>query len=87
MLHPQLNWGKRVFEEAKEPLCKEGRLRMSKKPDEAHAQAYLKRMIEEKPKDEPVEEVLSTFCQRYSVSLKECKVYYNQLKERGEIKE
>lgn len=60
---------------------------MGKKPDQSHAEEYLKRMIEEKPADEPVERVLSTFCERYGVSMSECRVHYNTLVKKGVVKE
>jgi hypothetical protein len=36
---------------------------------------------------EPVEEVLSTFCQRQGLSMDTCRVYYKKLVDKGEIKE
>ena len=47
----------------------------------------LKRMIKEKKAMEPVEKVLVKFCARHGVSLDACRVYYDRLVEKGEIKE
>jgi len=47
----------------------------------------LKRMLEEKKSEEPVEKVLVKFCARHGFSLDTCTVHYNRLVEEGEIKE
>ncbi len=47
----------------------------------------LKDMIREKPAGESVEKVLVDFCERHAVSLGTCRKYYEQLVERGEVKE
>jgi hypothetical protein len=61
---------------------------MSKKVvDEKHSKEALKQMIKDRKQSEPVEEVLTMFCQRYSVAMKTCKEIYNQLVNAGEIKE
>jgi hypothetical protein len=60
---------------------------LSEKFDKEHMNQYLKEMIKEKPKNEPVEQVLTTFCQRYGVSMGECRVHYDELVKKGEIKE
>lgn len=61
---------------------------MSKKiVDEAHAKETLKEMIEDRKHGEPVEKVLTTFCQRYSVTMATCKSFYDELVAKGEIKE
>lgn len=59
---------------------------MSEEKDEHHI-AELKEMIREKKQKEPVEKVLVKFCERHGVSLNTCRVYYNRLVEKGEIKE
>jgi hypothetical protein len=59
---------------------------MSDKLDKEHQQE-LKQMVEERKTNQPVEEVLSVFCQRHGVSMDTCRVYYNQLVKKGEIKE
>lgn len=59
---------------------------MSDKQDK-HKMALLKEMVSEKKPNQPVEEVLSTFCQRQGVSMGTCRVYYKKLVEKGEIKE
>ena len=47
----------------------------------------LKEMIQEKKPSQPVEEVLTVFCQRHGTSMDTCRGYYNQLVKSGEIKE
>jgi hypothetical protein len=47
----------------------------------------LKEMVNERKPGEPVEEVLSVFCQRQGVSMGTCRVYYKKLVDKGEIKE
>jgi len=59
---------------------------MSKKENKQHLQE-LKEMILEKKPVEPVEKVLTKFCARHGVSMDTCRIYYNQLKAKGEIKE
>jgi predicted transcriptional regulator len=44
-------------------------------------------MVKERKPDEPIEQVLAVFCERHAVSLNTCRVYYNRLVEKGEIKE
>ena len=46
----------------------------------------LKRMIREKPKDEPVEKVLVDFCERHAVTMGTCRKYYKLLVEKEEAK-
>jgi hypothetical protein len=61
---------------------------MSKKVvDEKHSKEALKQMIKDRKQGEPVEEVLATFCQRYSLAMKSCREIYNELVANGEIKE
>lgn len=61
---------------------------MSKKiVDEKHAKETLKEMIKDRKQGEPVEEVLTTFCQRYSLTMATCKNLYDELVAKGEIKE
>ena len=59
---------------------------MSEEMDKQHI-AELKEMIQEKKPTEPVEKVLVKFCVRHGVSLDACRVHYNRLVEKGEIKE
>ena len=59
---------------------------MSDKTDK-HMIQELKEKIKEKKPDEPVEKILTVFCERTGISMKSCRVYYNQLVEKGEIKE
>ncbi len=59
---------------------------MSDKMDK-HKIKELKEMIQEKDPKEPVEQVLATFCERHGLSLATCRIYYNRLVEKGEIKE
>jgi len=57
---------------------------MSEKMDKQHIKE-LKRMVQEKNPEEPVEKVLVKFCERHGVSLDTCRVHYNRLVEKGEI--
>ncbi|MGD0406775.1 MAG: hypothetical protein ABSB10_09025 [Candidatus Bathyarchaeia archaeon] len=59
---------------------------MSDKMDK-HKIQELKEMVKERKPDEPIEQVLAVFCERHAVSLNTCRVYYNRLVEKGEIKE
>ena len=61
-------------------------LLMSEKKDK-HYMDLLKEMVNERKPGEPVEEVLSTFCQRQGVSMGTCRVYYKKLADKGEVKE
>jgi len=60
--------------------------KMNKEMDKQHV-AELKEMIQEKKPTEPVEKILAKFCERHGVSLDTCRVQYNRLVEKGEIKE
>jgi hypothetical protein len=59
---------------------------MSEKMDKESI-GELKRMIQEKESEEPVEKVLVRFCARHGVSLDICRMHYNRLVEEGEINE
>ena len=59
---------------------------MSDKMDK-HKIQELKEMVQEKDPKAPVEQVLATFCERHGLSLETCRIYYNRLVEKGEIKE
>ena len=59
---------------------------MGEKMDKQHIKE-LKEMIQEKNPKEPVEKVLVKFCERHGVSLDTCRVHYNRLVKKGEIKE
>jgi len=59
---------------------------MSEELDKQHV-GELKRMLQEKKPMEPVEKALVKFCARHGVSLDACRVHYNRLVEKGEIKE
>jgi ribosomal protein L20A (L18A) len=59
---------------------------MPEEMDKQHIQE-LKKMIQEKKTEEPVENVLVKFCARHGVSLDSCRIHYNNLVEKGEIKE
>lgn len=59
---------------------------MSDKMDK-HKIQELKEVVKERKPDEPIEQVLAVFCERHAVSLNACRVYYNRLVEKGEIKE
>jgi DNA-binding Lrp family transcriptional regulator len=59
---------------------------MSDKIDK-HLIQELKERVREKKPDEPVEKILTVFCERTGVSMNTCRVYYKRLVEKGEIKE
>ena len=59
---------------------------MDEKMDKQHVNE-LKKMVQEKDPKEPVEKVLVKFCERHGVSLDTCRIHYNRLVEKGEIKE
>jgi ribosomal protein L20A (L18A) len=59
---------------------------MSDKMDKHNTQE-LKKMVQERKPNEPVEKVLAVFCERHAISLDTCRIYYNRLVEKGEIKE
>ena len=59
---------------------------MSDKLDKQHIRE-LKEMVNDKLPNEPVEKVLTKFCERHGVSLDTCRVYYKRLVEKGDIKE
>ena len=46
----------------------------------------LKEMVQEKKPGEPVEKILGVFCERNGLSMDACRVYYDQLVKKGEIK-
>ncbi|MCL4429703.1 MAG: hypothetical protein M1540_04930 [Candidatus Bathyarchaeota archaeon] len=55
--------------------------------DEKHAKEALKEMIKDRKPNEPVEEVLAIFCQRYGLTMAACRTFYEDLVKKGEIKE
>ena len=59
---------------------------MGEKMDKQHVNE-LKKMVQEKDPKETVEKVLVKFCERHGVSLDTCRIHYNRLVEKGEIKE
>jgi hypothetical protein len=59
---------------------------MSDKIDK-HLIQELKERVREKKPDEPVEKILTVFCERTGVSINTCRVYYKRLVEKGEIEE
>ena len=65
---------------------KEDEAKMSEEMDKQHIEE-LKEMLQEKKSTDPVEKVLVKFCARHGVSLDTCRVHYNRLLEKGEIKE
>jgi hypothetical protein len=60
---------------------------LSNRTDKEHIDEYLKQMIKDKPKNEPLEQTLATFCQRYSLDMEQCQTYYEELVKKGSIKE
>jgi ribosomal protein L20A (L18A) len=67
-------------------MKKKGTHGMSEEMDKQHVRELM-RMLQERTPEEPVETVLAKFCARHGVSLDTCKVHYNRLVEKGEIKE
>ncbi len=60
---------------------------MAKIVDKQHSMQTLKEMIQDRKTSETVEEVLAVFCQRYSLTMDSCRVLYDELVKKGEIKE
>ncbi len=61
---------------------------MSKKiVDEKHSKEALKEMMAQRKPGQPIEEVLTIFCQRYGLTMNACRNYYDELVKKGEIKE
>jgi hypothetical protein len=52
-----------------------------------HMIQELKDRLKEKKPDEPVEKILTVFCERTGISMNTCRVYYKRLIDKGEIKE
>ena len=59
---------------------------MSDKISKEHEQELLE-MVKEKKRNQSAENVLSVFCQRHGLSLEACRLYYDELVAKGEIKE
>ena len=59
---------------------------MSEEFDKKHRIQELKEMIQGRKRGESVEQVLEVFCQRNGLSMDACRVYYDQLVKKGEIK-
>jgi hypothetical protein len=59
---------------------------MSEKLDK-HKIQELREMVKEKSPNQPVEKVLAIFCERHSLTMSNCRYYYNVLVENGDIKE
>ena len=60
---------------------------MSDSVDKKHKIQELKEMVQERKHGEPVEKVLTLYCERHGISMDVCRVYYDQLVKKGEIKE
>ena len=60
---------------------------MGEEFDKQHKIQELKDMIKNRKRGEPVEEVLTVYCQRHGISVETCRGYYDQLVKKGEIKE
>jgi hypothetical protein len=58
---------------------------MSNKISKEHVQELLE-MVKGRKKNESAEDILSVFCQRHGLSLETCRLYYDDLVEKGEIK-
>jgi predicted solute-binding protein len=52
-----------------------------------HNLDLLKEMVKERKRREPIEEVLSVFCEREGLSMDTCRAYYKKLVDNGELKE
>jgi hypothetical protein len=61
-------------------------MHMSVKIDK-HMIEELKETVQKKDPKEPVEKTLTVFCERTGISIDTCRIYYNQLVKKGEIKE
>jgi intergrase/recombinase len=61
-------------------------MQMSDKSDK-HMIEELKEAIQKKDPEQPVEKTLAFFCERTGISMKTCRVYYEKLISKGEIKE
>jgi ribosomal protein L20A (L18A) len=59
---------------------------MGENMDKQHVEELKAMILEKKPK-ESVDKLLVKFCARHGVSLETCKIYYDKLVEKGEIKE
>jgi len=59
---------------------------MSGEFDKKHKIQELKEMVQERKHGESVETVLGVFCERNGLSMDSCRVYYDQLVKKGEIK-
>ncbi len=59
---------------------------MSDKLDK-HKIEELRQMIKDKDPKQPVEELLTIFCERHGLTSGTCRYYYNILVENGDIKE
>ena len=59
---------------------------MSDKID-THKVKELKEMLQQRKPNEPTEKVLAIFCERHSISMDTCRVFYKQMVEKGEVKE
>ncbi len=55
--------------------------------DKEHSLEALREMISERKPSEPVEEVLTVFCQRYGLSMVTCRAFYDELVAKGKIEE
>ena len=58
---------------------------MSVKMDK-HMIEELKETVQKKDPNEPVEKTLAVFCARTGISMNTCRIYYNQLVNKDEIK-
>jgi hypothetical protein len=52
-----------------------------------HKVKELKEMLQNRKPNEPVDKILAVFCERHSISLATCRVFYKQMVEKGEVKE
>jgi hypothetical protein len=89
MFHPKRIFYKSLLEQRKKGnvVVRQERFMSKKLVDEKHSIETLKEMIEQRKTGEPVEEVLATFCQRYSLPMETCQSFYDGLVKKGQIKE
>ena len=59
---------------------------MSDKSEKEHKQE-LQEMINKREPNQPIEQVLSIFCERHGIAMETCRVYYKQLVNEGKVKE
>jgi len=54
--------------------------------DKEHSEE-LKDMVNNRKKGQPVEQVLTIFCERHGLAMADCRKHYDELVKKGQIKE